>query len=120
MVSSMSYLAFIVRRYWLWLTAFLWLLITASSLWPAELLPQVPGTDKTHHFIAYTALVFPVAFARPRQWLLVFLLLLAWGGVIELIQPYVNRWGEWLDLAANAAGACLGLLLAEVLRRLIK
>ena len=116
----MSFFAFIIRRYWLWLTVFLWLLITASSLWPVVLLPQVPGSDKTHHFIAYAALVFPVTFARPSQWLLVFFLLTAWGGVIELIQPYVNRWAEWLDLAANSAGACLGLMLAEVLRRLIK
>jgi len=116
----MSFFLFCIRRYWLGLTAILWLLITASSLWPVELLPQVAGGDKTHHFIAYAALVFPVAFVRPRQWLLVFFLLLAWGGVIELIQPYVNRWGEWLDLAANTAGACLGLLLAEVLRRLIR
>jgi hypothetical protein len=23
--------------------------------------------------------------------------------MIELIQPYVNRYGEWLDLAANTA-----------------
>ncbi len=26
---------------------------------------------------------------------------------MELIQPYVNRYGEWLDFAANAGGTAL-------------
>jgi len=116
----MSFFNVCIRRYWLGLTAVLWLLITASSLWPVELLPVVPGTDKSHHFIAYTALVFPVAFVRPRYFMVIFLALLAWGGLIELIQPFVNRWGEWLDFAANCFGAGLGLLLSAALRRLTR
>ena len=36
----------------------------------------------------------------------------AYGGLIELIQPYVNRYGEFSDFLADAAGAALGGLLA--------
>lgn len=41
--------------------------------------------------------------------------LLALGGVIELLQRAGGeRMGEWLDLAANAAGIALGLGLARL------
>jgi len=36
------------------------------------------------------------------------LLYICLGGVIELIQPYVNRYGEWLDFIANTAGVLIG------------
>lgn len=91
-------------------------MISVLSLYPADSLPPVPGTDKTHHFIAYAALAFPVALARPKMWLLMIAGLLAYSGVIELIQPFVNRYGEWLDLAANAGGLLTGVLLAHLVR----
>ncbi|XOF33520.1 MAG: hypothetical protein ACL93V_16210 [Candidatus Electrothrix sp. YB6] len=34
-----------------------------------------------------------------------------------MVQPYVNRYGEWLDFAANSTGILCGLLLAELLIR---
>ncbi|MBC6439715.1 MAG: hypothetical protein GDA49_04750 [Rhodospirillales bacterium] len=44
------------------------------------------------------------------------------GGLIEGLQPLVNRHAEWLDMAANAAGVTigvgLGLLCLLVLNRL--
>ena len=33
------------------------------------------------------------------------------GGVIEIIQPYANRYGEWDDFAANGAGVMMGAIL---------
>jgi VanZ family protein len=39
---------------------------------------------------------------------------IAWGGVIELIQPYVNRHASLLDLAANTAGIAFGLLAVKL------
>jgi len=77
----------------------------------------VPGNDKLHHYIAYTALILPAALRRPKKWLWIALFFLAWSGAIELIQPYVNRNGEWLDLGANAIGLTSGLLLAGIIRR---
>ncbi|RME39800.1 MAG: hypothetical protein D6794_03275 [Deltaproteobacteria bacterium] len=53
------------------------------------------------------------ALARPKHLWAIFLFYLAWSGAIELIQPYVNRCGEWMDLAANAAGLLLGLFLVR-------
>jgi len=94
--------------------------ITFFSLLPVAELPPVPGSDKTHHFVAYAALVFPAALAHAKhlKWLILGFFL--WSGAIELIQPYVNRYGEWLDLLANSTGLVIGLLMAILLRRLFK
>ena len=108
---------FIVIR-WLALTLLCFTAITLLSLWPVESLPPVPGTDKTHHLIAYAALVFPVALSKPRHWVYITLFFVLWSGIIELIQPYVNRYGEWLDMLANVAGVTCGIILAALLNRL--
>ncbi len=102
------------RNHWLVMTLVLLAAITVLTLWPAGQLPEVPGTDKTHHFIAYGALMFPVALRRPLYWPWAGLMIVAYSGIIELIQPYVNRYGEWLDLAANTGGVICGVLLAQL------
>ena len=104
-----------IRCYWWQLTLFIMLLIAGASLSPAAQLPSVPGTDKTHHFIAYGILMFPVALAKPKHFYFITLGLMSFGGAIELIQPYVNRYGEWLDFYANTAGLLCGYLLAYFL-----
>ncbi|WP_394246065.1 VanZ family protein [Vibrio profundi] len=109
----------LVQIQWLLFTIVIALIITGLSLYPVESLPPVPGTDKTHHFIAYGALAFPIALARPKKWLFVIAGLLVCSGVIELVQPYVNRYGEWLDLGANALGLVVGTLIATVVRSMI-
>jgi len=73
----------------------------------------MPGSDKTHHILAYAVLMFPIALRRPRNWLWAGLLFLVWSGCIELIQPHVNRYGEWADLLANLTGLLLGALIAK-------
>ncbi|MGB0282775.1 MAG: VanZ family protein [Neptuniibacter sp.] len=83
-------------------------------MYPLDHLSAAPGSDKLHHFIAYAALAFPVACARPKRWLVIVAGFLAYSGVIELIQPYVNRYGEWLDLGANAFGLLVGVLVAYI------
>jgi len=45
---------------------------------------------------------------------------IAYGGLIEMIQPYVNRYGEFNDFLANGAGAVLGVLLALGVTRYFK
>ena len=101
--------------YWKQLTAGLWLGITLMSLTPLPELP-LPGTDKTHHLLAYACLMAPVAVHKPRGWQYLAFGFIAWSGVIELIQPFVNRHGEWLDLLANSAGVLTAVLLIEVVR----
>lgn len=108
-------LAFIATN-WVWFTLTLLVVFTALSLTPLPKLPEVPGSDKAHHLIAYAMLIFPAALASYKhlKWLLLFLVL--WSGLIELIQPFVNRYGEWLDLLANSVGLLIGVLLGLLLR----
>ncbi|WNZ54215.1 VanZ family protein [Microbulbifer sp. MKSA007] len=89
--------------------------ITSLSLFPLPEVPNIPGTDKTNHLIAYSALMFPVALRRPSYWWLIGLFFVLWSGGIELLQPYVNRTGEWLDFVANTAGILSGALIAWML-----
>ena len=97
-----------IKPYWIAFTAVILLAITFLSLWPLPEFPDMPGNDKTGHFIAYATLMLPTALRRPKHWLLYGLLFIAYSGVIELIQPFVNRYGEWLDLLSNATGVLLG------------
>lgn len=105
-----------VDRHWLGLTLLLLLLIVLLSLWPAQQLPAVPGSDKTHHFIAYTVLMLPAALHRSAHlWRYAGMFLLL-SIAIELIQPTVNRYGEWQDVLANGVGLLLGWLLGRLAR----
>lgn len=103
-----------IKAYWWEITLALLCAITVVSLYPHANLLAVPGTDKTHHLIAYAVLVFPTALRRPHRWRLIMLFFILCGGLIELIQPYVNRHGEWLDMLANTSGVILGALLAHL------
>jgi VanZ family protein len=105
----------LIKQYWLIITVFLLTAIATLSLWPAEHLPQVPGSDKTHHFISYGALMLAVALRKPKHWLWITLGFASFSGAIEIIQSYVNRYGEWLDMAANVAGLGCGILLAKII-----
>lgn len=105
----------LIKTNWLFITVILLVSIATLSLWPAANLPQVPGSDKTHHFIAYGALMLPVALMKPKNILYITCGFALFSGAIELIQPYVNRYGEWLDMAANVAGLFCGYLLAQIM-----
>ena len=116
----MTNIFLLIRTYWGVVSLLILTAITVLSLWPADQLPNVPGTDKAHHFIAYAGLMFPVALRQPKYWLFIGLVFIGWSGAIELIQPYVNRYGEWLDLLANSGGVLCGVVLAYLTRLLLK
>jgi len=80
--------------------------------------PGVPGTDKNHHLIAFAALALPLSFSRPRLAPWVILAAAAYGGAIEIIQPFVGRSGELLDFVSDAAGAVIGGAVGVALWRL--
>ncbi len=94
-------------------------IVTIVSLIPVPALPEVPGSDKTHHFVSYALISIPVSFVKPKYWWVFLLVVVAWSGGIELIQPFVNRYGEWLDLLANGCGVIIGLLLGMLLPKLV-
>jgi len=103
-----------IKTRWLALTGLLMLAIATLSLIPLPELPPTPGSDKTHHFIAYAALMFPTALRRPRHWLWIGLAFVAFSGVIELVQPLANRHMEAADLLANSIGVLCGILAARL------
>lgn len=118
--ENVSHLVEFIKKYWLFISLTVLTLITLLSLTPLAHLPAVPGSDKTHHFIAYSALFFPVALNKPKHWLWIALFFILWSGAIELIQPYVNRYGEWLDMLANSIGLFCGFLIAWITNKIIK
>jgi len=94
--------------------------VTILSLIPLPELPEVPGKDKTHHLLAYMSVALPISITKPKSlWVFIFGFFL-WSGSIELIQPYVNRHRDLLDLAANTTGLLIGWLLAQLTRSRIK
>lgn len=89
------------------LTLALGIIIAILTLTPFDSL-NVPGSDKLHHVLAFAALAFPLPFARPRLVLPVILGVSAYGGLIEIIQPYFGREADWADFIADVIGAILG------------
>lgn len=84
-----------------------WLIISYATLTPMEKLPPVPGSDKLHHVIGFGGWTLMCAFGKTQRFLLMALFIIIWGGAIELIQPSVNRYGEWADFFADTAGVGL-------------
>jgi VanZ family protein len=74
--------------------------------------PSLPHLDKLAHFLAFAALAAPLAWRHPRHWWAVALGALAYGGLIEIIQPLTGRSAEFGDLLADALGAFCGAFLA--------
>ncbi|MEZ8007540.1 MAG: VanZ family protein [Amylibacter sp.] len=89
-------------------------IICFGTLTPLHQKIDVPGTDKWHHFVAFAALVYPLASASKRYWLKIIIFSLLLGASIEIIQPYLNRFGEIKDFIADAIGVSVGILLAAI------
>jgi len=91
--------------------------ISVSTLTPVEQLPAVAGSDKLHHVIGFGSWVFLSCLGPFNRLLNMSGFIFIWGGVIEMIQPYVNRYGEWQDFAANTIGILLALSLIALYRK---
>ena len=96
------------------MTVLLALIVAVATLTPSDNLPSAPGSDKLHHFLAFGVVAFPAAFAKPRAFLWVMIVVSAYGAAIEIIQPYVGRHGDIMDALFNAAGAFLEPVLASL------
>lgn len=73
------------------------------------------GSDKVYHVLAFACLAFPLPLVRPRSTLWVVVGVIAYGGAIEVIQPFFGRQAEWADFVADAIGAILGAVVARQL-----
>ena len=97
------------------LTALLALVIALLTLAPQAPGPEgIPGLDKLAHFVAFAALAAPLAWRYPHLWRAVALAALAYGGLIEIVQPLTGRTAEWADLLADGAGAFAGAFAASL------
>jgi hypothetical protein len=92
------------------------LIISVSTLTPAEYLPPAPGSDKLHHLLGFGGWTLLCAFGPIKRFVYMALFIVLWGGMIELIQPYINRYGEWFDFFANTSGVILVALAKWVFR----
>jgi len=110
-------------------------LLCLSLIWFLSLFVVVPQTplndvafiDKWTHLVMYggTCSVIWFEYLRHHERLVFWkLFLYAWlgpilmSGLIELIQPYFNRYGEWLDFAANSTGATLAVGIGLLMNRI--
>ena len=107
------------RRLWQTLFVLLFIAISYLALSPAPPAGISTGWDKANHALAFASLAFSARFAGARRNWPLFIALLAYGGVIELLQLNIpNRDGDWHDLLADGVGIALGLVAATVGARL--
>ena len=104
------------RVLWRALLALLLAVITWLALSAAPPEAFNTGWDKANHALAFASLAFSAVWAlwrQRRQWPLLFIALLAYGGAIEIAQSFLPpREADWHDLLADGAGIALGLLAA--------
>ena len=89
--------------------------VLAGALAPQADLPQLFAlADKVIHTLAFIALALVGLRAYPRHLFLVCALLIALGGLIEVIQGYTStRSQEWEDFFADVLGVGFGALLSR-------
>ena len=108
------------EKYWIFITSVLVLGVIYGSLNPLPSLPDVPGNDKTLHFVSYAVLALPMCLAKPKHLFLLLVGVVIFSGSIELIQPYVNRHSDWGDFIANTGGVTIGYISGLVGRKILK
>lgn len=115
------------RGFWLLCIGMGATLLTALAIIVLMLAPVIieamGSSDKFYHMIAFACLAFPLPLIRPGLTLWVIVAATAYGGLIELIQPYFGRASELGDLVADGTGAVIGAssgyLLAHYIRSLL-
>ena len=103
---------------WKIYTTLIFVIITFLSLYPLKEQPSIPGSDKIHHLIAYSALAIGVGLRRPSNYVLIIILFSLYSGLIEIIQPYLNRFKEVEDFLFNNLGILIGLTLGIVINKI--
>lgn len=103
------------RLWWLWWTVG-WVLVACTvneslqrHVWKVA---EVLGWDKATHFTGYFLLTTWFAgVARRSRYLVVGLLLIAFGGALEIAQGLMHegRTADWLDFLANTLGITTAL-----------
>ena len=88
--------------------------VMVLSLLPLEADAPSLGLDKANHLAAFALLALLGCRAFPANLILVLSGLLAYGGLIEILQAFTEyRSAEWGDLLADALGLVLGWLVTR-------
>jgi VanZ family protein len=88
----------------------------AKALLPGDDSVGLIPWDKAKHFIVFYVLSILASLALPQSRLhRIGVVILAFGGAIEILQGFVGRDASWLDLFADACGisAALGPMLVS-------
>lgn len=105
-----------LRFRWIWLAVGVLLLVAGipAAMEPLPAVALFEINDKVIHATVFLCfMVWFSAFFRPRLWPLLFLALVGYGILIELLQGLtVVRSADPMDVAADTAGLVLGWLLA--------
>ena len=95
---------------------FVWPAVAAIVWGELKPSPGVEGIiwDKALHFVAYFGLAWlaTLAWGRRIAPLLILAVVLALGGILEILQGQTGRDGEWADIVANTLGGLTGMGLA--------
>ena len=96
------------------LTSAFTIIICFGTLTPIPVMVEIPGTDYWHHSLAFAALTYPLIVASRRNWPVTLVFGLSFGALIEIIQPYVNRFGDTADFKADVVGIVCGFLFGVI------
>jgi VanZ family protein len=97
-------------------------LLLCAVTWLA-LVPLPPkllstGWDKLNHLLAFSVLAVVAAMGFAAAWWRIAAALLAYGGLIEILQAFLPpRGADLADLLTDGLGIAVGLLLAQGMRR---
>lgn len=94
-----------------WRVALAAALCVSTALLLLPLGPHVTGTgwDKSNHLLAFALLAMLACRAWPERIVMALAALLAYGGLIEVLQSFTGyRSAEWADWLADALGLLMG------------
>ena len=98
-----------------------WLLVAIVlilSLMPVDQALPSTGWDKSNHLLAFSALAVAGLLAYPGRIRPVLIGLVAYGGLIELLQSLTGyRFAEWGDWLADGLGVACGYLAWKSMER---
>ena len=95
------------------------LVVLVLALLPNDLAVPSTGWDKSNHLLAFSVMALLGLRAFPGRTLALLAGLLAYGALIEMLQSFTpNRFAQWQDLVADAAGLALGWVVEQLARRI--